>query len=244
MEKGAVRLRGPTAPTLLSACAHQDKAVNARSSSQVASALAVVVGAFIARLLGGQIVQDFLLGLACLGLAFARAHVGEGCLVLQRLELLAGAPAHRHVLYQGGGELLGIGGRLCLQTHVEGTQVAQVHTVAQEQLLADAIHQLGGNGYDVALVVLTAMAGHVLCHVVHVQVLRILRSREGLVALLGFAGLYLAKDKRIRYAHNNRMHPQTPSAFQASPPLWGEGLARCFLHAGRGWWDFVKGLID
>ena len=27
--------------------------------------------------------------------------------------------------------------------------------------------------------------------------------------------------------------PQTPSAFQASPPLWGEGLARCFC-ARRG----------
>ena len=39
------------------------------------------------------------------------------------------------------------------------------------------------------------------------------------------------------------MDPQTPSAFQASPPLWGEGLARCFCTFGRGWWDFVKGLI-
>ena len=48
-----------------------------------------------------------------------------------------------------------------------------------------------------------------------------------------------------RYEVHNRLgDPQTPSAFQASPPLWGEGLARCFCTFGRGWWDFVKGLID
>lgn len=28
--------------------------------------------------------------------------------------------------------------------------------------------------------------------------------------------------------HSFRGNPQTPSAFQASPPLWGEELARCF----------------
>ena len=37
-------------------------------------------------LVGGHAVQVFLLGLASLGQAFARAHIGEGGLVLQRLE--------------------------------------------------------------------------------------------------------------------------------------------------------------
>jgi hypothetical protein len=37
------------------------------------------------------------------------------------------------------------------------------------------------------------MAGHVLCHVVHAQVLRILRLGESLVSHLWFTRLYLAK---------------------------------------------------
>ena len=44
MEKGAVRPRGPTAPTLLPACAHQDKAANVRLLAQVAF---IVAAAFV-----------------------------------------------------------------------------------------------------------------------------------------------------------------------------------------------------
>ena len=160
------------------------------------AALGVVIGVgsgFGIRLIGGKLVEQFLLGLAGLGLSLASTHVGEGGLVDERLELGAGAPAHVHILDQGCGEGLCIVGSFCLQRHVEGTQVAQVHTVAQEQLLADAIHQLGGNGYDIALVVLAAMRSHVLGHVVHTEVLRILRLGESLVSHLWFTRLYLAK---------------------------------------------------
>ena len=51
------------------------------------AALGVIIGVGVRfGLVGGHAVQVFLLGLASLGQAFARAHIGEGGLVLQRLE--------------------------------------------------------------------------------------------------------------------------------------------------------------
>ena len=65
MEKGAVRPRGPTAPTLLPACAHQDKAVNARLLAQIAFIVAAAFVGVIGSGLDGSLgVQRLLLGLA------------------------------------------------------------------------------------------------------------------------------------------------------------------------------------
>ena len=154
-------------------------------------AAAIVIG-LLARLYGGAIVEEFLFGLAGLGLCLAGTNVVEAGLVDERLELGAGSPAHVHILDEGGAERLGVVGRRGLEGHVEGAQIAKAHAVTQEHLLPDAFHQLGGDCHDVALGVLGAMAGHVLCHVTKVKVLRILRYWIGFVALLGLARTHLA----------------------------------------------------
>ena len=164
--------------------------------SQVGAALVVsaLVG-FGARLDGGLVAEGKFLCLASLGLSLTGANVGEGGFVDERLELVAGAPAHVHVLDERGAELLCIVGSFCLQADVERAQVAKVHTIAKQELLTDAIHQLGGYADDIALVVLAAMRGHVLSHIVHTEVLRILRHGESLVPLFWFTRYCLAKYK-------------------------------------------------
>ena len=155
------------------------------------TAAAIIIG-LLARLYGSTVVEELLLGLASLGLSLAGTYIVETGLVDERLELGAGSPADVHILDEGGAERLGVVGRRGLEGHVEGAQVAKAHAVTQEHLLPDAFHQLGGDCHDVALGVLGAMAGHVLCHVTKVEVLRILRYWIGFVALLGLARTHLA----------------------------------------------------
>ena len=163
---------------------------------QGASALLVsALLGFGAGLGGGLVVQGELLGLASLGLSLTGTNVGKGGFVDERLELRAGAPAHVNILDERGAELLRIVGSLSLQAHIESAKVAKVHTIAKQELLAYAIHQLGGNADDIALVVLGAMTGHVLSHIVHTEVLRVLRHGESLVPLFWFTRHCLAKYK-------------------------------------------------
>ena len=60
MEKGAVRPRGPTAPTLLPACAHQDKAANVRLLAQIAF---IVAAAFVGVIGSGLDVPSYALSM-------------------------------------------------------------------------------------------------------------------------------------------------------------------------------------
>lgn len=117
------------------------------------TATAIVIGftlvgvgsGFGTRLIGGHLVEQFLLGLAGLGLSLASTHVGEGGLVYERLELGAGTPASVYVRDEGGAEGLCIVGGIGFQGHVEGAKVAKIHSIAKQKLFADAINQLSCN---------------------------------------------------------------------------------------------------
>ena len=65
------------------------------------------------------------------------------------------------------------------------------------------LRQTERTGQDIALEVLATVRSHMGRHVVHTEVLRILRYRKGFVAHLGLTRLRQAKRKRIRYRHND-----------------------------------------
>lgn len=138
----------------------------------------------------------------------------EGRVLTEVAELLAGRPAHVHVLDVLGGEVVASGGTLGHQFDVEVAQVAQTDALAVEHQVAQAADHLVDDGDDVALVVGAAVAGDVFGELVDV---------ENLGALCGAVGLRLLNVLLLRSGLRAHNYDRIVNHIRPPPVLHEEG---------------------